>query len=116
MQWDEKDKWDKKREAQKNIHLNELQKTVRSSGISFDIWEKNTNADGKGSGQYDFTSLLSSDKKKELLKNLPSTLPGAIQSETVKTVQKLWEDFDALCGRRGGLMVSELNSRSSGPG
>lgn len=36
---------------------------VGSCGISFDIWEK-TNADGKGSGQYDFTSLLGSDKKK----------------------------------------------------
>lgn len=62
LQWDQKDNWDKKRGAQKNIHLNELQKTVRSCGVSFDIWEK-TNADGKGSGQYDFTSLLGSDKK-----------------------------------------------------
>lgn len=54
-----------------------------------------TNADGKGSGQYDFTSLLGSDKKK-LLKDLPSKLPGVIQSETVNTIQKLWQDFDAL--------------------
>jgi len=63
LQWDQKDNWDKKLAAQKNIYLNELQKTVRSCGISFDIWEK-TNADGKGSGQYDFTSLPGSDKKK----------------------------------------------------
>lgn len=62
MWWDKKDNWDKKRVAQKNFHLNELQKTVRSCGISFEIWDK-TNADGKGSGQYDFTSLLGSDKK-----------------------------------------------------
>lgn len=52
-----KNEWPKK-----NFHLNELQKTVRSCGISFEIWDK-TNADGKGSGQYDFTSLLGSDKK-----------------------------------------------------
>lgn len=87
MWWDKKDNCNKKRVAQKNFHLNELQKTVRSRGISFEIWDK-TNADGKGSGQYDFTSLLGSDKKK-LLKDLPSKLPGVIQSETAKTVQKL---------------------------
>lgn len=87
MWWDKKDNCNKKRVAQKNFHLNELQKTVRSCGISFEIWDK-TNADGKGSGQYDFTSLLGSDKKK-LLKDLPSKLPGVIQSETAKTVQKL---------------------------
>lgn len=58
LQWDQKDNWNKKRGAQKNTHLNELQKTIRSCGISFG---KKTNADGKGSGQYDF---MGSDKKK----------------------------------------------------
>ena len=38
---------------------------IRSSGISFNVWEK-TNADGKSSGIHDFTSLLGPDKKREL--------------------------------------------------
>ena len=93
LQWDQKDNFNKKRGDQKNKHLNDLQKT-KSCGISFEIWEKK-NADGKGSGQYDFTSLLGSDKKK-LLKNLPSKLPDVIQKETASTVQKIWETFDEI--------------------
>ena len=45
--------------------------------------------------QLDPVLFLGSDKK-QLLKDLPSKLPGVIQSETVNTVKKLWEDFDAL--------------------
>ena len=47
----------KKRREQKNKHINDLQKTMRSCEISFEIWEKK-NADGKGSDKFDFTSLL----------------------------------------------------------
>lgn len=45
------------------VHLGNFIKTVQSSGVSFQVWEKN-NADGKGSGSYDFTSLLGNDRKK----------------------------------------------------
>ena len=60
LEWDHKENWDKRKGQQKNEHLKNLESTIRSCGVSFDIWEK-TNADGKGSGQYDFTSLLGSD-------------------------------------------------------
>ena len=53
---------------------------MRSCGVSFDIWEK-TNADGKGSGTYDFTSLLGNDKK-QLLRELPSKLSNFLEPST----------------------------------
>ena len=72
LDWDRRENWDRRKGQQKNEQLQTLQSTIRSCGVSFDIWEK-TNADGKGSGQYDFTSLLDSEKKK-LLKELPKKL------------------------------------------
>ena len=54
-----------------------------------------TNADGKGSGQYDFTSLLGSDKKK-LLNELPTKLNGIIQPDTVEVVKPIWEKFGEI--------------------
>ena len=38
---------------------------MRSCGVSFNIWKK-ANADGKGSGTFEFTSLLGNDKKATL--------------------------------------------------
>ena len=63
VQWDQADNWNKRKKDQKNIHLDNLKSTIRSCGTSFEIWEK-SNADGKGSGQYDFNSILVADKKK----------------------------------------------------
>ena len=60
----------------------------------FDIWEK-TNAGGKGSGQYDFTSLLGSDKM-WLLREPPGKLSGVIQPDTVEVVKHLWENFGEM--------------------
>ena len=62
--------------------------------MSFDIWEKK-NADGKGSGTYDFTSLLGTDKKK-LMRELPSELDGVIRPDTSNTVKQIWEDFRGI--------------------
>ena len=82
----------RKKGQQKNTHLTNLQTPIRSCGISFDIWEK-TNTDGKGFGQYDFTRLLDSDKKK-LLRELPGKLNAVIQPDTVEVVKnsmgKIW--------------------------
>ena len=94
LDWDRRENWDKRKGQQKKEHLNNLQATVRSCGVSFDIWEK-TNADGKGSGIYDFTSLLGSDKKK-LLKELPNKLDGVIQPDTVEVVKTIWEKFGEI--------------------
>lgn len=94
LKWDQNENWDKRKSQHKNEHLNNLQATIRSCGVSFDIWEK-TNADGKGSGQYDFTSLLGSDKKK-LLNELPTKLNGIIQPDTVEVVKTIWEKFGEM--------------------
>ena len=69
VEWDKKENFNKRKANQNDTHLKNLQTSIRSCGISFQIWEK-TNADGKGSGMYDFTSLLGADKKK-LLAELP---------------------------------------------
>ena len=60
------------------------------------MWEK-TNADGKGSCLYDWTSLMGSDKKK-LLHLLPSQLKSRdiLWPETKETVVKLWRGFESL--------------------
>lgn len=59
----------KKLTEKKRENLDKLPATTRPLGVSLNVWVKR-NEDGKGSGQYDFTSLLVSDKKK-LLKNQP---------------------------------------------
>ena len=94
LDWDQSENWDKRKSQHKNEHLNNLKATIRSCGVSFDIWEK-TNADGKGSGQYDFTSLLGSDKKK-LLNELPTKLNGVIKPDTVEVVKTIWEKFGEI--------------------
>ena len=69
---------------------------INDLGITFLVWEK-TNADGKGSGSYDWTSLMGSDKKK-LLHLLPSQLKSRdiLWPETKETVVKLWRGFESL--------------------
>ena len=86
----------KKKSEEKNDHLDKLQATIRSLGVSFDVWGKR-NEDGKGSGQHDFTSLLGSDKKK-LLKDLPDKLKECIHLKTCQEVKDIpvWESFHEL--------------------
>lgn len=69
---------------------------INSLGITFLVWEKN-NADGKGSGTYDWTSLIGSDKKK-LLHLLPTQLESRdiLFPEANETVIKIWRDFESL--------------------
>ena len=71
-----------------------LQATIRSCGVSFDIWEKKTE-NGNASGQYDFTSLLGTDKKK-LLAELPDQLADCLMPGTCAVVIKIWKDFSEL--------------------
>ena len=94
VEWDKKENFNKRKADQKDNHVKTLQSTIRSCGISFDIWEK-TNADGKSSGQYDFTSLLGSDKKK-LLSDLPQKLDACTHKNTCQTVIQIWKDFHEL--------------------
>ena len=88
VEWDRKENFNKRKADQKDSHIKTLQSTIRSCGISFEIWEK-TNGDGKGSGQYDFTSLLGSDQKK-LLNDLPQKLNTCTHKDTCQT------DFNPL--------------------
>ena len=55
------------------------------------------NADGKGSGSYEWTSLIGSDKKK-LMELLPAQIEknNILFPETKQTVLQLWSDFRAL--------------------
>ena len=94
VEWDKKDNFNKRKADQKDSHIKILQSTIPSCGVSFDIWEK-TNADGKGSGQYDFTSLLGSDKKK-LLSDLPEKLDTCVHKDTSQTVIQIWKNFHEL--------------------
>ena len=87
VSWDEKDNWRKKKSDREENHLNLLVETIKSCGISFEVW-KNKNEDGKVLGLYDFTSLMGDDKKK-LLKHLPDKLQGILQPKSEETVKNL---------------------------
>ena len=69
-------------------HLKRLVDVIRSCGVSFSVWEKR-NADSKGSGMWDWTSLMGDDRKK-LLRELPPKLEIAIQPDTAQIVVQLW--------------------------
>ncbi len=77
----------------KGIFLDKLIKCINDLGIPFSIWEK-VNADGRGSGTYDWCTLVGSDKKK-LLYKLPEQLENddILFPETKSNVVKLWKDF-----------------------
>lgn len=71
-------------------HLRKLAETINSCGVTFNVWEKK-NADGKGSGTVDWTSLLE-DEKRKLLKLLPDKLveqTDGIHQGTAPTVIKI---------------------------
>lgn len=86
----------KKRGEKKGIYLEALVSTINKIGIPFSIWEKK-NADGRGSGTYEWTSLIGSDKKK-LMELLPAQLEqnDILYPETRQTVVQLWSDFHKL--------------------
>ena len=88
VEWD-KENHNKPPSQRSNLHLHALIKAINSCSVCFNVWEKR-DADGKGSGSYDFTSLMGSDKKL-LLQHLPAKLKGAIKPQMSDTVIKLWK-------------------------
>ncbi|XP_028405265.1 uncharacterized protein LOC114527775 [Dendronephthya gigantea] len=72
LEWDFKDNSNKPPKDRTSKHLSDLVECIQSCGVSFNVWEKR-NADGKGSGVHDFTSLMGSDKKR-LMRDLPDKL------------------------------------------
>lgn len=89
LDWDKSDNLNKPPSQKTSRHLQDLIKAIVSCGVSFNIWEK-TDADGKRSGLYDFTSLMGSDKKL-LLQSLPDKLKGILKPETSETVIQIWK-------------------------
>ena len=89
VEWDKTDNHNKPPSLRTDAHLNALVKCTNGCRVCFSVWEKK-NADGKGSGTFDFTSLMGSDKKL-LLENLPDKLEGVIKPEGGNTVIKLWK-------------------------
>ena len=85
----------KKSDPTRGAHLQQFIKTVSSCGVSVNVWQQK-NADGKGSGTYEFTSLLGNDRKK-LLEELPAKLTSeVIHANTSKRVANLWKNFREL--------------------
>ena len=94
MQWDDKESTStsKKRSIEKSVHIKQLVSLRNKCGVTFTIWEKR-NADGKGSGTWDRTSLMGDDRKK-LLRELPEKLANftdCIQKNTQHPVALLWK-------------------------
>ena len=96
MERDNKADINKGRGEEKGLYLKKFVKEINETGITFNVWEKK-NADGAGSGLYDWTSLLGSDKKK-LMNKLPRQLKSSdiLFPETKETVIKVWATFSYL--------------------
>jgi len=77
VEWDKEANDNKPPSQRSTLHLHALLKAINSCSVCFNVWGKR-NADGKGSGSYDFTSSMGSDKKL-LLQHLPAKLKGAIK-------------------------------------
>ena len=89
---DAKDNNDKAPIQRMTRHIDALLCAIRSCGVCFSIWEKK-NANGSGSGSYDFTSLMGPDKRLQL-ENLGKKLevnPDAIKQIIQNSVVKLWD-------------------------
>lgn len=100
MQWDDKESSTsaKKKSLEKSQHVKKRVEAINNCGVSFSIWEKR-NADGKGSGTWDWTSLMGDDRKK-LLRELPKRLASfnSIQKNTCEKVVQLWKvQFTYYC-------------------
>ena len=94
IDWDKEEEIDCPRGSVRGFHLQKLIEMVRSCGVSFDVWEKR-DADGKSSGQHDWTSLMGSDKKR-LLAELPQKMAAILHPETVDGIIAIWKGFDEL--------------------
>ena len=81
----------RREKLERGKHLRKLAEIINNCGVTFNVWEKK-NADGKGSGTVDWTSLMG-DEKRKLLKLLPDKLAeqtDGIHQDTATTVIKIW--------------------------
>lgn len=87
----------RKRSIEKSVHIKQLVSLINKCGVNFTIWEKR-NAYTKGSGAWDWTSLIGDDRKK-LLRELPEKLANStdcIQKNTQHSVVMLGKNFAEL--------------------
>lgn len=89
LQRDHKENLNKAPRDRQSLNLQNLVEAIRSCGVSFSVWEK-LDADGRGSGVYDFTSLMGADRK-ILLEKLPMKLDGVLSNSTSSVVIKIWK-------------------------
>lgn len=68
----------------KQTHLETLLSTIRSMGVSLDVWKS---ADNKK--KHEWTSLMGGEKRK-LLKKLPHEFDKVLPKDKAPAVQKLW--------------------------
>ena len=94
VDWDKLDELEVLEGAQRGIHLKKLIETIRSCGVSFNVWEKR-NAVEKSSGEHDWTSLPGSDKK-HLLAELPSKMRLALYPVTVECIIEIWKGVETI--------------------
>ena len=80
LAWDKKENFNKPPSQKTSQHTGSSKAAFNNGGVSFNVWEKK-NADRKGSGCYDFTSLMGSNKK-ILLRELSPKLHGVLKPET----------------------------------
>ena len=106
---DERDNLNKSPNQRTSKYVDALLSAVRSCGACFSIWEKR-NPDSNGSGAYDCTSLMGSDKKL-LLKNLPQMLDvdlvveASIRPTVIKLLSVSCDSVWCLC-RFMSLLIS----------
>ena len=89
VNWDKEANFNKPPSQRSTLYIDSLVAVFNSCGVCFKVWEK-TNADGKGNGLYDFTSLMAKDKKL-LLQNLPYKLHELVQPEGTSRRINLWK-------------------------
>lgn len=89
IEWDDEEAHKNKVSNPKAIgqHLQEAVQTINKCGITFHVWEKK-NADGKGSGTHDWTSLMGNEKKL-LLRTFPGHFSTLLRKDTATTVEKI---------------------------
>ena len=88
--WDKAENHNKRPCDRDDLHVQALVSVVNSCGVgSFNILGKK-DANGSGSGKYEFTSLMGNDEK-ILLKSLHEKLQGVIHPEGSTSVINLWK-------------------------
>lgn len=97
LDWDQRIELDRTRGQEKGVHSKQTVQHICNLGISFKVWEE-TNADGKASGRYAWTSLIGDDKKK-LLRHFPrheNTINIFQDKQLGKQVIDVWMGFSEL--------------------